>query len=63
MSGVFSKPKKPDLPAVESVEEPQAVVEDEQEVKRRKRVSLANQGRSQNILAGIQSALKTRLGE
>ena len=63
MSGAFSKPKKPDLPKVEAVEEPEAVIEDEQEVKRRKRTVLANQGRSQNILAGIQSALKQRLGE
>lgn len=63
MGGVFSKPKSPSLPPIQETEEPQAVVEDETDVKRRQRRKLQTAGRSQNILAGIQTALKKRLGE
>ena len=63
MGGMFSKPKSPKLPAPVEVEDPQAIVEDEESVKRRKRASSANQGRTENILSGIGTALKKRLGE
>jgi hypothetical protein len=63
MGGVFPKPKSPSLPPIQETEEPQAVVEDETDVKRRQRRKLQTAGRSQNILAGIQMALKKRLGE
>lgn len=63
MGSVFSKPKIKTPPAPEKIEEPQKVVEDEEEVKRKRRVALSNRGRAQNLLSGIQSALKQRLGE
>ena len=61
MSGAFSKPKEPELPKQE--EAPVVVQEDEQEVKRRKRQAIQGKGREANILAGMQIALKKRLGE
>ena len=64
MTSVFGgKPKMKTIPAPEKIEEPQKVVEDEEEVKRKRRVALSNRGRVQNLLSGIQSALKQRLGE
>jgi len=69
MGGMFSKPKIKTSPAPadkkidKKIEEPQKVVEDEEEVKRKRRVALSNRGRVQNLLSGIQSALKQRLGE
>ena len=63
MGGLFSKPKTPDIKKPEIVEEPKVITEDEDAVKRRKRASLANQGRAENILSGISTVLKKRLGE
>ena len=63
MSSLFSKPKMQALPEQQAVEEPQVVQEEEEKVKGRKRAKLATQGRQQNLLAGIQNVLKTRLGE
>ena len=63
MSSLFSKPKTPDIP---KVEEPVAIVtEDEGDVRRRRRKKLLAGGRSSTFLSGIQSALskKKRLGE
>ena len=48
-------------PAV--VEEPQVITDDEDEVKKRVRRSTANTGRAANLLAGIESVLKRKLGE
>lgn len=48
-------------PAV--VEEPQVITDDEEEVKKRIRRSMANTGRAANLLAGIESVLKRKLGE
>lgn len=60
MSGGGSA-KTPKTPAV--VKEPQVITDDEEEVKRRIRRSMANAGRAANLLAGIQSVLKRKLGE
>jgi hypothetical protein len=48
-------------PAV--VEEPQVITDDEEEVKKRIRRSTVNTGRAANLLAGIESVLKRKLGE
>jgi len=61
MSGMFSKPKGPKLPKVEKVAT--VVMEDEEEVKRRERRKFTESGRAKNILYGLQSVLKQRLGE
>jgi len=63
MSGAFSKPKSPELPRVEETEPVTAIAEDEETVKKRKRAFLANSGRSQNLMAGMNAVLKQRLGE
>jgi len=55
------KPSKPKLPEPEEIQE--TVTEDEGSVKRRARKRSEGQGRQGNIFAGIQSALKKRLGE
>jgi len=62
MSSMFKKPKV-ETPKQVVAEEPAKVVEDEEDVKRRKRKAVESTGRSQNILSGIQTALKKRLGE
>jgi hypothetical protein len=51
------------LPKQQTVEEPQVITEDEEEVKRRAKIASANMGRSENILAGLQNILKRKLGE
>ncbi len=53
--------KTPKTPAV--VKEPRVITDDEEEVKKRIRRSMANTGRAKNLLAGIQSVLKRKLGE
>ena len=53
----------PKIPKPQTIEEPQVITEDEEEVKRRSRIASANMGRSENILAGLQNILKRRLGE
>lgn len=63
MGGLFSKPSSPKLPKVEETETPQTVTEDEYEVKKRARQRVQTAGRAQNILSGIESVLKKRLGE
>lgn len=64
MSGMFSKPKSPKLPPPQKVQETQEVtVENEEEVKRKQKRLMANKGRAENLLAGLQNALKQRLGE
>ncbi len=63
MSGIFSKPKTPDLPAQQP--EPEAVetvTEDATEASRRRRKKLVAGGKSSTILSGIRSALNKRLG-
>lgn len=50
-------------PATQTVEEPQVVEEDQEEVKQRTQKAQANMGRAENILAGIQMMLKDRLGK
>lgn len=45
------------------VEEPQVITDDEDEVKKRVRRSTANTGRAANLLAGMESVLKRKLGE
>ena len=63
MSGMFSKPKRPKMPNVEKVATVVMEDEDEKEVKRRERRKLTESGRAKNILYGLQSVLKQRLGE
>ena len=53
----------PKIPKPQTIEEPQVITEDKEEVKRRSRIASANMGRSVNILAGLQNILKRRLGE
>ena len=53
--------KTPKKPAV--VKEPQVITDDEEEVKKRIRRSMVNTGRAANLLAGIESVLKRKLGE
>ena len=50
-------------PVQQTVEDPQVIVEDEDEVKKKKQASVQNMGRQQNLLSGLQSVLKKRLGE
>lgn len=63
MSGAFSAPKNTKSQVPQQTEDVKTITEDEDEVKRRKRASLKNRGRAENILSGIQTALKKRLGE
>ena len=64
MSGLFSKPRTPDMPAQPEPIEPVAVIEETaEETRRRERKKLLTGGRRQTILSGIMSALKKRLGE
>jgi hypothetical protein len=56
-----SAPSKPDLPKPQEIQE--TVTEDESLVKKRARKRQAGQGKQANIFAGIQNALKKRLGE
>jgi hypothetical protein len=60
MSGGGSA-KTPKTPV--AVKEPQVITDDEEEVKKRIRRSMANTGRAANLLAGIKSVLKRKLGE
>lgn len=64
MSGVFSKPKTPTLPKQEVVETKQSVQDDAGEEQRRSQRRIAQQGgRDSTMFAGIQKALKERLGQ
>ena len=65
MSSVFSSPKTPKLPpAAEKVETSEQVrQEDTAMTRRNQRRRFMGQGRSGNILSGINSTLKTRLGQ
>lgn len=63
MSGVFSKPRTPDVAAAEQIDEIETIEEDETEVRKREKRRLASGGRRGTMLSGIQSALKKRLGE
>lgn len=68
MSGLFSKPKMPDIPQQEEEIEPVVRVQEEAELaRRRERKKLLKGGRKTTILSGIESALqrnlKKRLGE
>ena len=64
MSGLFSRPRKPDIIAPpEPIEEVSVVEETAEEARRRERKKLLTGGRRQTILSGITSALKKRLGE
>lgn len=58
-----SKTKTPDLKEPEKIETIEKVTEEESAVKRRTRKRLEGQGRLGNIFAGIQTALKQRLGQ
>lgn len=64
MSGIFSKPKAPDIPKQEApIEEVKMVTEDAETARRRERKKLLKGGRRSTILSGIRSALSKRLGE
>ena len=66
MSGVFSKPKSPKLPAPleeEPVEEIETVTADAAVAQRRKKKGIRQGGRQSTILSGITASLKKRLGE
>lgn len=64
MSGIFGRPKVPDIPKQpEPVADVRMVKEDAETAGRRERKKLQAGGRKTTILSGIQSALKKRLGE
>ena len=63
MGSVFRKLDKPKLLPVVEQEEHAVVVEEEEDVKKRRAAKAQTTGRSQNILSGIQTVLKQRLGE
>lgn len=64
MSGIFSKPKMPNLPEQEApVEDVKMVTEEAEVARRRERKRLLKGGRRATILSGIQAALHKRLGE
>lgn len=64
MSGVFSSPKRPKIPAQQAEPEPiETVTEEAETVRRKERKRLQTGGRASTILSGIQAALKRRLGE
>lgn len=63
MSGLGGAPKNTKSQVPQKAEDVKTITDDEGEVKRRKRASLQNHGRVENILSGIQTALKKRLGE
>ena len=64
MSGLFSRPRKPDIMAPPEPIEPVAVIEEgAEEVRRRERKKLLAGGRRATIISGIKTALKKRLGE
>ena len=65
MSSMFSGPKVPKLaPAPEAVETIEQVrQEDTTDIRRRQRMKFQGQGRSGNILSGVGTALKTRMGQ
>lgn len=58
----MSSPKTPKIPKAPP-EIQQVVTEEGEERRRRTRRSVSDTGRQQNILSGIQMALKQRLGE
>lgn len=61
--GLPKAPSGPKIPEPQKIEEVEKIEESEGEVKRKQRKSIADTGRQTNILAGIQNALKKRLGE
>jgi len=64
MSGLFSKPKTPDIPKQEAkIEDVKRVTEDAEVSRRKERKKLLTGGRRSTIISGIKSALHKRLGE
>lgn len=63
MSSLFGKPKSPDIPRQEPVEDVAVITEDAEEAARRERKRLQRGGRRATIISGITAALKKRLGE
>ncbi len=63
MSGLFSRPRKPDIAAAPApIEQVSVVEETAEDVRRRERKKLQAGGRQGTIISGIASALKKRLG-
>jgi len=64
MSGLFSKPKMPDIPKQpEPIQDIKMVTEEADVARRREKKKLLAGGRKTTILGGLQTALKKRLGE
>lgn len=63
MSSLFRKPKSPDIPVQQPVEEVEVVTEEAEESAKRERRRLQQRGRRATIISGIAAALKKRLGE
>ena len=63
ISSLTSTPKQSKFPEQEKVEPVQNIEEDADTARRNRRKLLLSGGRRSTILAGIQNALKKRLGE
>lgn len=64
MTTLFKSPRKPDIaPQPEPIEDVKMVEEDAEEARRRSKKKFISGGKPANILSGIASALKKRLGE